>query len=148
MPVGNCTLLIGAYQAFRELIAWGLLDGFPRVIAAQAAACAPLYQAWIQGLDSPAQITARDTVAEGVAIAAPPRGAQILAALREMRGSIVAVDDAEILAARDALARRGMYVEKTSAVSYAAYLQVLRGEPALAAARVALPLCGAGIKSA
>lgn len=147
LPVGNGTLLLGAYQAFHELIHWGLLERFPHVVAVQAAACAPLYAAWRQGASVPLQITAEETVAEGIAIAAPPRGRQILAALREMNGEMVVVEDDAILAARADLAARGIYVEKTSAANYAAYRQLLACRPEFAKSRVVLPLCGAGIKS-
>ncbi|MEY2436344.1 MAG: threonine synthase, partial [Acidimicrobiaceae bacterium] len=80
------------------------------------------------------------TVAEGIAIAAPPRGSQILAAVRETRGDVVTVTDEEVLAAQDALARQGLYVEPTAAVPAAAVRQVDDG------ATVAIPLSGAGLK--
>jgi hypothetical protein len=60
----------------------------------------------------------RHTIAEGIAIARPARGAQILAAVRETGGTIVTVTD-QVRVAHTALARAGLYVEPTSAVCWA-----------------------------
>lgn len=67
VPVGNGTLLLGCYLAFSELIAAGLADRMPALLGVQAAGCAPLAAAW-DGRDYPVG----PTVAEGIAITAPP----------------------------------------------------------------------------
>ena len=77
----------------------------------------------------------------------PARGAQVLAAVRATGGAIVSAGEAEILAARNQLARRGFYVEETAAAPLAA-LPVLgsllsgsAGEP------IVVPLTGHGLKT-
>jgi len=147
LPVGNGTLLLGAYRAFRQLREAGYISAWPRVVMVQAAACSPLARAFAAGQAVPAPAEAAATVAEGIAIPAPPRGAQILEALRDMGGETVTVGDEEILSARSALALNGMYVEKTSAASFAAYRKLLRQQPELEECNAVLPLCGAGLKS-
>jgi threonine synthase len=68
-----------------------------------------------------------------------------LAAVRETDGAVLAVDDGETLRARDELARRGLYVEPTSAVAIAALLQLRRliGPEEI----TIVPLTGSGLKS-
>ncbi len=49
MPVGNGTLLLGAYRGFQKLHRVGLIPHLPRLFAVQSAACAPIYQAFQNG---------------------------------------------------------------------------------------------------
>ena len=137
VPVGNGTLLLGCYLAFTELVAAGLADRMPAILAVQAAGCAPLAAAW-DGRDP----VLGSTVAEGIAITAPPRAEQIVAAVRASGGTIVTVSDDAIVAGRRALAREGLFVEPTAAVCFAA----AAGDPGLAPEDVVIPLCGAGLK--
>jgi len=125
----------------------------------QASACSPLEQAMAQGLDSPVAVYGSATIAEGIAIAAPPRGKQILRAVRATGGTIIAVNDQQTAAARRELADEGLFVEPTSAVCYAAVRAAVdqtfdAASPTWAVAvslltggSVVMPLCGAGLKS-
>ncbi|WP_104088682.1 MULTISPECIES: threonine synthase [unclassified Cryobacterium] len=159
VPVGNGTMLLGCYLAFSELVAAGLAERMPRIVAVQASACAPLEQAMAQGLDSPVTLDGSATIAEGIAIAAPPRGRQILAAVRATGDTIVSVTDRQTAAARQELADEGLFVEPTSAVCFAAVRAAVdqtfdsasrtwaAAESLLTAESVVVPLCGAGLKS-
>ncbi|TFD58884.1 pyridoxal-phosphate dependent enzyme [Cryobacterium suzukii] len=159
VPVGNGTMVLGCYLAFSELVAAGLAERMPRLCAVQASACSPLEQAMAQGFDAPSAVQNGATIAEGIAIAAPPRGKQILAAVRATGGTIVSVTDRQIAAARQELADEGLFVEPTSAVSFAAVSAAVdqtfdAGSPTwavaanlLTARSVVVPLCGAGLKS-
>lgn len=120
LPVGHGSLLLGLAMGFGELLAAGCIRQVPRFYGVQAAACAPLVAAWEQGAEEPEPVGEGETVAEGVRIAAPVRGREILAAVRASRGAFVAVSDEETLRARERLAHRGFYVEPTSAVAVAA----------------------------
>ncbi|MGP3925966.1 threonine synthase [Streptomyces sp. 8N616] len=120
LPVGNGTLVLGAHLGCRELLEQRLIDRLPRIVAVQAAGCAPLAKAIGRGLTTGVEVAGGQTIAEGIAIARPARGAQILAAVRDTGGTIVTVTDDQIRAAHAALARAGLYVEPTSAVCWAA----------------------------
>lgn len=143
IPVGNGTLLLGAYYGFKELYQNRMIDKMPKIIAIQAANCAPLVNAYNNGKAAAEAVTNKGTLAEGIAIAAPARSQQILAAVRGTDGEFIAVEEDEILSARTILADKGFYVEVTSAANYAGYLKYKKspGE------KVIIPLCGAGIKS-
>lgn len=84
-----------------------------------------------------------ETIAEGIRIFEPLRGDHILKALDESKGFMVAVDEAEIIPARDELALQGLYVEPTSAVVWAALKQCL----AQLEDPIVLVLTGHGLKS-
>ncbi|WP_367049133.1 pyridoxal-phosphate dependent enzyme [Streptomyces sp. Je 1-332] len=149
LPVGNGTLVLGAYLGCRELLAQGLIARMPRIVAVQAEGCAPLASAICENLDDSADITPSATIAEGIAIARPARAAQILAAIRHTNGTIVTVKENQIRAAHAALASTGLYVEPTSAVCWAAIragLLPLTTAQHDAAPQAVAPLCGSGLK--
>ena len=149
LPVGNGTLVLGAYLACQELLSQGLIGQLPAIAAVQAAGCAPLASAFRRGLDAPDEIEGSETIAEGIAIARPARGAQILAAVRGTGGTIVTVTDDQVRAAHAALARDGLYVEPTAAACWAALTAGLIDLAPAAGERprAVAPLCGTGLKS-
>lgn len=147
IPVGNGTLLMGAYIAFKEMMEWGVIDRMPRILAVQAENCAPIKEAFINDKAIVEPCENKGTLAEGIAIAAPARGAEILKAVRETNGDAIGVTEEDILDAREALAHKGIYVEITSAANYAGYLKYVDKYPELKSKMVVLPLCGAGLKS-
>jgi threonine synthase len=120
VPVGHGGLLLGLHMGFGELLAARLVRRWPRLIGVQAEACAPLARAWERGASAAEPVAEGETIAGGVRIAAPPWGRQVLAAVYQTDGAIIALPDATALTARDRLARRGLYVEPTSALAVAA----------------------------
>lgn len=120
LPVGNGTLLLGVYRGFRRLYEAGLIPSLPRLLAVQSTSCAPLYQAFAKGRQTVAPIDPAPTVTTGIAISQPAWGEQILAAVRDSKGAVLAVADEETKSAQRHLAQRGFYVEDTSAAAVAA----------------------------
>lgn len=145
IPVGNGTLLLGAYYGFKELFENNLIAKMPKIIAVQATNCSPLANAFNKGAEVADPVVNKGTLAEGIAIAKPARSKQILEAVRETNGMFIDIKEEEIFDARKELASKGFYVEITSAVNYAAYEKY---RPSMAVdEKVVIPLCGAGIKS-
>ncbi|MGD8398479.1 MAG: pyridoxal-phosphate dependent enzyme [Anaerolineae bacterium] len=120
VPVGNGTLLLGAYRGFLRLREAGLIARLPRLVAVQAAVCAPLHHAFHRGLDAPEPVPCEPSRAAGVSIAQPARGAQILAAVRDSGGTVRTVEEDQIGETHDALSRAGFYIEETAAAAPAA----------------------------
>ncbi len=136
LPVGNGSLLLGLVVGFGELLAAGVIDRLPRVLAVQVPGFASLSD------DAP---DGGETVAEGIAIRRPARLAQLKEALRRCDGATTTVDDPSVLAATAHLASGGIWVEPTGAVAWAA---VRAGHPVIeAAGSVVVALGGAGWKS-
>ena len=145
IPVGNGTLFLGAMKALEELLAAGCIDAFPQIIALQSEKCDPLLQAAAQRRDDPAPVKPMPTLAEGIAIGQPMRGAEILAYARKHSVRFVHAPEDRILEARAFLARQGVYVEHTTAANYAAYRRYceLYGPTP----DTLITMCGAGLKS-
>jgi threonine synthase len=137
LPVGNGTLVLGAHLGGLELLQQGLIKRLPRIIAVQAAGRAPLAREFHNQPSTPDT----GTIAEGIAIAKPARGRQIVNAVRNTGGTIVTVTDDQIRAAHTDLAHNGLYVEPTSAVCWAAITDLPNTGQAV------VPLCGSGLKS-
>jgi threonine synthase len=147
VPVGNGSLVLGCHMGFSELRKAGLIDRLPRIIAVQAACCAPLARAWQQWMSDPVPVVKGDTIAEGIASAAPIRGHAILAAVRETEGLFVTIEEHEILEGLKVMAAVGLYVEPTSAVAPAA-LAKLRAQGGLDYdGTVVVELTGSGLKA-
>jgi threonine synthase len=155
LPAGNGTLLIGASLGFEELVAAGAAERVPRLIAVQAERCAPL-AAPRQPCGRSAEGSAEGggdgtatpgpphgpTVAEGIAIAEPPRLEQMREVVEASGGEVRTVSEEAIATARDELARLGIDVEPTAAVAYAA-----RHDSSDPAGSTVVALTGAGLKS-
>ncbi|MDE2991548.1 MAG: pyridoxal-phosphate dependent enzyme [Chloroflexota bacterium] len=146
-PVGNGGLILGAHKALTELRQAGLEFSMPRLHIAQAAACQPLVRAFNTGAAAPVAVERRPTIAGGIDVAVPARGAEVLRAARDTGGSAVAVGEEEIAATRSALARdEGLFVEATSAAAFAAAAK-LSAQGAIAAEdSVLIAATGSGLK--
>lgn len=146
-PSGHGTFLLGAYRGFQDLVLAKVIDKLPRLFAAQAEACAPLAEGFKRGLAGPAEITPRETVAEGIRITRPVRGPQVLRAIRETGGGALTVSDDETLAAQRELARLGLFVEPTSAVAFAGLKRLVERGLIKPGELTVVPLTGSGLKS-
>ena len=144
-PVGNGSLLLGAFKGFNELQNLGLLEKMPRLIAVQAEFHAPVYARVMAKQPEERKDRPRHTIAKGIAVREPVRLEQIAEAIRATQGTAVVVTDEQISQAQRVLARRGLLVEPTSAAALAGYRvwERTQGEKGL---RVLLPLTGSGVK--
>ena len=121
LPVGNGTLLLGLIRGLEDLRAAGLLARFPKLIAVQSANCAPLATAWERKENSPCPISTKPTLAEGIAIARPARGRELLALTEKYHISWQQVSDDAIEQAGQKLRHYGLAAEPTAAAAFAAY---------------------------
>jgi threonine synthase len=143
LPVGHGTLLLGIVRGLAAMRAAGAIDRTPRVIAAQAAACAPLWAVHQGGGEALAWVREGTTRAEGIRILQPLRGDAALAAIEASGGTVVAIDEPGIAQGETELARLGFYVEPTSAVVWGALEATLTNLPD----PVVVVLTGSGLKS-
>jgi threonine synthase len=89
----------------------------------------------------------KPTVAEGIASSKPTRVREVLRAVRDSGGSIVAVSEDEIGAALAKLARQGLYVEPTSAAAAAGLSQLVASGAITPQQTTVLVLTGSGLKA-
>ena len=126
LPVGNGTLLLGAFIGFNELLEAGMIREIPKIVGVQSAHCGPLAKAFREGLKDIPKVKPQDTLAEGIAIAEPVRGKQALEAVKKSGGSFLAVDDGEVKRSLRFVSQKGFYIEPTAAATLAGVLQYLR----------------------
>jgi threonine synthase len=147
-PVGAGSILLGLARGFAELERGGVVERRPRLFAVQAEAVAPVARAWARGLaDVSPWDSASSTLAEGIALPAPVRGPEILAALRDSVGGALTVSEAEIREGLLALGRLGICVEPTSAVVVKALERLDEAGVLRADDEVVLILSGFGLKA-
>ncbi len=108
VPTGQVTGLVGIHRGFQELVALDVIDDAPRLVAAQAAGCAPIVTAHRDGADEPVAVEHPDSVCGQLEIPDPGAGSLALAALRESDGKAVAASDDEIMAGAVTLAEAGL----------------------------------------
>lgn len=147
VPVGNGTLVFGVYYGFKDLLKLGLIEKLPKIIAVQSQNCAPIYEAFKNNNDYTQEVKNTGTLAEGIAIADPKRGHQLLQAIKETGGEVILAPEDEILEVRDKLALKGFYIEPTTAATFAGYFKYVRETGFEPKGKVILPLCGSGLKS-
>jgi threonine synthase len=147
VPLGYGSNVLGCERGFAELQRSGEIERVPRIFGVQAANCAPYHAAFRAGVEQlvPTEISA--TVAEGIASSKPTRVAGVLRAVRGSGGDIVAVSETEIVAALGALARRGCYVEPTSAAAAAGLTKLLESGAIRPGETTVLVLTGSGLKA-
>jgi threonine synthase len=105
-PTGGGTGLIGMWKAFDELEAIGLIGSKrPRMIAVQAAGCAPIVRAFEVGVDHADRWEGAATMATGIRVPKAIGDFLILRAVRESGGAAIAVEEADIAQAVEDAAR-------------------------------------------
>ena len=142
-PAGHGLLLLGLARGFENLKRAGVMLQLPRLVGVQALNCAPLWAVYNHGQAGLGWVTEGDTVAEGVRVSIPIRGDAVLAAIQSSQGTLLAAPEENILPGRNELARRGFYVEPTSAIVWDALGQIIQQAPE----PVVVVLTGSGLKS-
>jgi threonine synthase len=147
VPLGYGSNVLGAERGFGELMQQGEIGKGPRLFGVQATNCAPYRAAFVSGGDDLVGTPISPTVAEGIATPKPTRVAEVLRAVRASGGAVVAVSEAEIVEALRGLARRGLYVEPTSATAAAGLTRLLAEGVIRPGEATVLVLTGSGLKA-
>jgi threonine synthase len=147
-PTGGGTGLIGMWKAFDELEKIGFIGSKrPRMIAVQAAGCAPMVKAYDEGKEHAPRWENAHTIASGIRVPQAVGDFLILRAVRESGGFAIAVEDPAIEAALHEMAREeGFLLCPEGAATYAAYTQSLADGRVKKTDRVVLFNCASGLK--
>src|SRR6266853_2620283 len=147
-PTGGGTGLIGMWKAFAELEAIGFIGSKrPRMVAVQAAGCAPMVRAFENGTEHAPRWEDAHTIASGIRVPQAIGDFLILRAVRESKGFAIAVSDEKISAALNEVAREeGLLLCPEGAATYAAYKQSLASGRVTKNDRVMLFNCATGLK--
>ncbi len=147
-PVGNGSLIIGAWKGFAEMKNAGLISKMPRLHCVQASAVMPIVAAYESSKDWTPAPDAK-TIAGGISVGTPPRLQQVLDVLKDAKGVAVAVNDDEILRWQRLLAEKeGIYAEPTSAAAFAGLERLVSRGDVRPDEFVLVPITGFGLKDA
>jgi threonine synthase len=124
VPVGGGDSLYGIYKGFRELVAIGILERLPRMVACQPAGAAPLVAAQASMSDEVPHVDVDRSLA--LSIREADTGMHALRGLRESGGVALPITDGEIMDAAMRLGAHGLAVDPASAASVAGALVALR----------------------
>jgi threonine synthase len=130
-PTGGGTGLVGMWKAFAELEALGWVEAArPRMVTVQAEGCAPIVRAFHAGAERAEIWQNASTFALGLRVPTAVADFLMLRALRESRGTAVAVSEAEIASAgRELAVEEGIFASPEGAATWAAVRQLQqRGE--------------------
>jgi threonine synthase len=147
-PTGGGTGLIGMWKAFAELEAIGFIGRKrPRMVAVQAAGCAPMVRAFEAGTEHAPRFENAYTVASGIRVPQAIGDFLILRAVRDSNGFAIAVTDEAIVKAVDEVARdEGFLMCPEGGATYAAYKQSLADGRTGRHERAVLFNCATGLK--
>jgi threonine synthase len=147
-PTGGGTGLIGMWKAFAELEAIGFIGKKrPRMVAVQAAGCAPMVRAFEQGVEHATRWENAHTIAAGIRVPQAVGDFLILRAVRQSNGFAIAVPDEAIAAALDECAcEEGFLMCPEGAATYAAWKQSLADGRISPTERAVLFNCATGLK--
>ena len=146
-PAGGGVGIIGICKALRELTELGWVSGdLPRLVAVQAAGCAPIVQAFQAGAAQSEPWPDPETIAFGLSVPKPLGDFLILDALYATGGTAVSVTDEALLAEQRAVARlEGSLICPEGAACFAAVRQLRASGWLSAADEVVILNTGSGL---
>jgi threonine synthase len=147
-PTGGGTGLIGMWKAFDELEKIGFIGSKrPKMVVVQASTCQPIVKAFEEGKCHAEPWPNASTYAAGIRVPAAIGDYLILGAVKESNGFAIAVDDDQIRAALNEVAKEeGLLLCPEGAATFAAYKQALSDGRIGENERVVLFNCATGLK--
>jgi threonine synthase len=145
LPVSAGTLLLGVISGLKNLRDSEAVKTMPTIVASQTQQVSPLYHS-MKGMDykPPEKVT---SVADALVSVNPPLLELMVKNLKEVDGEAAMVSENEIMEAFAELARKGFFVEPSSAVAYAAYKKQLNSGEVPRDSSVVIVLTGTGLKT-
>jgi len=121
VSMGSGGTIYSIWKGFKELQALKNTDKLPRMIGVQAHGCAPIAEAHSKNESTPVTISKPSTHALGILVRDPLNGKWALQTIKESKGAAVTVQDSEIFAAEQEIARlEGIFAEPSSSATIAA----------------------------
>jgi len=119
---------VGAMKGFIELYKMGLIDRVPSLVCVQAEGCAPMANAFRQGLSTPEVVSVPRTHISTLATGNPGRGYTLLKHyIDEYGGTMESVSDDEAYRALHVMAKmEGLSMEPAAAVAFAGLFKLVR----------------------
>jgi len=147
-PAGGGTGLVGMHKAFDEMVELGWVKPpLPRLVAVQAAGCAPIVRAYDAGAATAEPFPHPATLAAGLRVPAPFADALMLRAVRESRGTAIAVAEEDLLdGMREMAESEGCFACPEGGATLAALRRLRASGEVKAGERVVIYNTGSGLK--
>ena len=147
-PTGGGTGLIGMWKAFEEMEALGWIGSErPRMVSVQAAGCAPIVRAFEKGAESAEPWENAHTTSSGLRVPRAIGDFLILRAIRESKGTAIAVTDEETHDAWKEFAEvTGIFAAPEVAATYAALKKLVSQNWVKPNEKIVLFNTGSGVK--
>ncbi|NVM16681.1 MAG: threonine synthase [Candidatus Lokiarchaeota archaeon] len=125
-PTGGGTGIVGMWKAFKEMEALGLIGTErPKMVSVQPSGCQPIVRAFKKGDNFATPWENAHSFASGIRVPGAIGDYLILNAIRESKGTAIAVDDSEIKSAMYSFARtEGIMVCPEAAATVAATVKL------------------------
>ncbi|TNF32780.1 MAG: threonine synthase [Deltaproteobacteria bacterium] len=120
VPGGNLGNVYALGKGFTMMKELGVIDRLPRLVVAQASHANPLYQAYKNGWDQYAPVTAKKTLASAIQIGDPVSIHRAIRALREHDGVVEEASEQELMDACARADRHGLFTCPHTGVALAA----------------------------
>ena len=147
-PTGGGTGLVGIWKALEELEQLGWIGARrPRMIAVQTEGCAPIVQAFRQGLDHAPAVHGARTAISGLRVPAAVADFLMLALIRRSGGTALTVTDEEALAGmREIASTEGVFAAPEGGAVWAGIKKLVAAGTIDRDERVVLMNTGTGLK--
>ncbi|MBY0480731.1 MAG: threonine synthase [Chitinophagaceae bacterium] len=147
-PAGGGTGLIGLWKAFKEMKMLGWIKGkLPRMVAVQTTNCGPIAAAFKDPINWKMQFTPRATIANGLAVPFPFGMDLMLQVLKESKGEVCLVDDADIVQGLKEIAKtEGLIISPEGAATWMALRQLTASGKINYSEKIVLLNTGTGYK--
>ena len=147
VPTGDGVILGGIAKGFADLMAWGLTDRMPRLIAVQPEGASAMVAALAEGRNDVESVAGARSVADSLVVSAPRNARLALRRIRESEGGGVSVSDEAIIESIARLARlTGVFAEPAAAASLAGLDAALEAGLIDRSERVVMVVTGNGLK--
>jgi threonine synthase len=147
-PMGTGGLTSMIWRGLQELTQIGFLDAPSSMITGvQAEGCCPIVDAYRTQSHAITPIQEPKTFAVDIKVGNPSLGQRALMAIRESKGTAIAVSDSEILAAIRLLAKtEGIFAEPSAASTIAGLKKLVKHEQIAKDEKIVCVITGSGLK--
>lgn len=145
LPVSAGTLLLGVIGGFKHLYESNAIEAMPKIVACQTRRVSPLYHR-LRNLSytPPVKVT---SLADALVSVNPPLLDLMVKSLKEAKGEAVIVEEDDISNAFLETARKGFFIEPSSAVAYSGYKKQLENKEASEDDKAVIIATGSGLKT-
>jgi len=145
VSVGDGCTIAGTWKAFREMKLLGFIRRTPKMLGVQAEGAAPVTEAFHSG--KALRPVTPQTLADSIAVGVPRNWKKAVLAVQESGGTMLNVNDAEILEAMRSAGRlAGIFAEPAAAAALAALHRAVREKLISPRARTLAVITGNGLK--